>query len=1129
MKIKSRARMLLSVILVITMLMSVAALGISAVSAANGPELTYDFKYANAGYAEGRITLSANSSADYGTYYLYWANGTKALEGYAPIKSVTLSAAHAFAELGEFTAIPADATKVIAIKSNSAPATKTVAASAAVYDIPASKQFAAKSSEKQYDFEALSDIHIQHDDSYWVHSKTHWANALEVAADRDVEFVAVCGDQVNGYGYSNMEKEWPQYLQIIADSSFVNPVFETNGNHELKGNGDKQAQTQDHNIYKIGSGLNVETGAMQSNTYYEMTAPSGDHFIFMTLEKSGSPNEYSEFSDAQLNWLEGLLNKYKNDGKKIVIFQHALVKGYGAGDDLNTPYYGGALSTEFADVQRFVDILNANKNVIWFSGHSHIDLKYNYNITNMNGTSAYSVHIPSTSSTTHPNPSTGSNDYIMSEDSSQGYFVDMYDKYVVVNGADLVKNEILPMYTYLIDYTGNKLQENDMPDKPVVTYDKVQVVVDVKALSENPTAVKVKVYGADDVNLTQEITMAKATDGTYAAEVSTQFTKMKFMVNGGAGYSSSGEYTVANCKVVLGGTKVKVNLANIKDKNNASCTGWTTVNAYAWNTATNQNTGAWPGTAMTKDTDGSYVILLPNGVEPDMIIFNNGSAQTADLSITPYIVSKVEGSYTLTDGNGEITTLPTEEPTTAPPTEPVDTITVYFVKDSSWADAYIYAFYGIEDVETTGTPLGEYPGKKMNFVEKDKNGKDIYSYEVPADVDYIKFSDNSSSNRRTNNVPKSNIADDRCYCISTSAGTNKWNVTTYSYDVPVDPTEPPTEPPTQAPTEPPTQAPTEPPTEAPTAEPTEPPTQAPTAAPTEPPTQAPTEPVVYLYGDADLDGKVTVKDATLIQKYTAQIEGADIEGVAFTQANVSGDKAVNVRDATYIQKYVAELITEFPAEKTKAQIAEVGATSAELTTLLNTVKKTLSSENYYASYVAYSNLKKAYYAYKDTASDVNAAYTAVNNALSSYNTMKKNNPNHVSAGSGTGTLPSGTTTNATSIDGTKTKPSDGAYAIRGSFNNWGNSGLEYMVKGSDGKYYISYELKAGKYEFKFYNADTSQWLGNTSTMNPGDTNWTFTDTGTVNCGLNATEDGVYKFQYYYEQSSGKVKISVLKG
>ena len=60
-------------------------------------------------------------------------------------------------------------------------------------------------------------------------------------------------------------------------------------------------------------------------------------------------------------------------------------------------------------------------------------------------------------------------------------------------------------------------------------------------------------------------------------------------------------------------------------------------------------------------------------------------------------------------------------------------------------------------------------------------------------------------------------------------------------EVPVEPTEAPTEEPTEVPTEVPTEAPTEEPTEAPTEEPTEVPTEAPTEVPTEEPTEVPTE------------------------------------------------------------------------------------------------------------------------------------------------------------------------------------------------------------------------------------------------------------------------------------------------
>ena len=75
--------------------------------------------------------------------------------------------------------------------------------------------------------------------------------------------------------------------------------------------------------------------------------------------------------------------------------------------------------------------------------------------------------------------------------------------------------------------------------------------------------------------------------------------------------------------------------------------------------------------------------------------------------------------------------------------------------------------------------------------------------------------------------------------------------------------------------------------------------------PTEP---TPGEPNVLFFGDANLDGKVNVKDATQIQKCIAGI-------IAFgtnekTCADVNGDGEINVKDATYIQKWVAQAIVD---------------------------------------------------------------------------------------------------------------------------------------------------------------------------------------------------------------------------
>lgn len=74
------------------------------------------------------------------------------------------------------------------------------------------------------------------------------------------------------------------------------------------------------------------------------------------------------------------------------------------------------------------------------------------------------------------------------------------------------------------------------------------------------------------------------------------------------------------------------------------------------------------------------------------------------------------------------------------------------------------------------------------------------------------------------------------------------------------------------------------------------------------------EVVEYLAGDVNQDGKVNIKDATLIQKHIAKLTQLDDVGSAC--ADVTADKKINIKDATMIQKYVAKLIETFPAGKT---------------------------------------------------------------------------------------------------------------------------------------------------------------------------------------------------------------------
>lgn len=96
---------------------------------------------------------------------------------------------------------------------------------------------------------------------------------------------------------------------------------------------------------------------------------------------------------------------------------------------------------------------------------------------------------------------------------------------------------------------------------------------------------------------------------------------------------------------------------------------------------------------------------------------------------------------------------------------------------------------------------------------------------------------------------------------------------------------------------------TEPVTEEPT---TEPATEEPTTEPAteEPTTEPATEPEpVLLYGDVDQDGKITIQDATEIQKLGLGI-GATEGSLASVLADVNGDGRISILDVTYVQKYI---------------------------------------------------------------------------------------------------------------------------------------------------------------------------------------------------------------------------------
>lgn len=418
-----------------------------------------------AGYAEGTVTFSADKK---GSYNLYWSNDKNTLPGYYEIATVDITEDNgkATVDFAYHVAIPADATKLIAVPVTEGKDAFEVSEAVAVYDIDTVKQL--KSDNALYTFSSISDVHIDEEKwgsapaYWWEYSEDHWAKALAYAADKKVDFIVSSGDQVTNASITTLDKEWQAYQYILAQSDYYNPIYECGGNHEVRQDG---VVDQELVEYIKGSGLDNTLDAIQSGkSYYSVTEPStGDLFVFMSLEGGYRPAQYDEFTTEQLDWLEGILKENYGKGHNIYVVQHALIKGYGPGDDLETPYYGGAINPELDTAKRFISLLEEYKDIVWISGHSHEDYSLGYNYTNNNGESCNMIHNSSVGNPTHVTD--GKIDYAFNENLSQGYYVQTFENAIVFSGANYCDEKIYPMYSYIMDgkTTKTEVKEEKAP------------------------------------------------------------------------------------------------------------------------------------------------------------------------------------------------------------------------------------------------------------------------------------------------------------------------------------------------------------------------------------------------------------------------------------------------------------------------------------------------------------------------------------------------------------------------------------------------------------------------------------------------------------------------------------------
>lgn len=352
-----------------------------------------------------------------------------------------------------------------------------------VYDIPLGN-LASPLATKLYSFCALSDTHIYEEE--YPTSTEDFARALTYAS-ANCAFTCISGDLVEN---ATTESQLVTYKGIVDANCNGMPVYAIAGNHEnysYSAQNYLEKYTGYPLYYSLGmnaQGLCVDRDVNQTPKEYGTNV--SDVFIMVGhygYWHDGNWQSDEFVSTEELQWLYETLEANRN--KRCFIFNHTLPIAHGVGDPCGL-YGENSGASQIWNVndggigQAYINLLRHYKNTILFHGHSHtrfelqeLDPKANYS----NADGYRSVHIPSLAVPRDKDPD---GDPKPLEDlfaESEGYIVDVYDGFIVLNGRDFVDSDAdgheLAIATYKIDTALQTVEANTFTDSTgtITTYE----------------------------------------------------------------------------------------------------------------------------------------------------------------------------------------------------------------------------------------------------------------------------------------------------------------------------------------------------------------------------------------------------------------------------------------------------------------------------------------------------------------------------------------------------------------------------------------------------------------------------------------------------------------------------------
>ena len=369
------------------------------------------------------------------------------LEAYTPIKTASFSSASEQSIELKDVKIPPEASTLVLVKNGS----KIELKDGKNVKIP---EECTSFGSAELVFGALSDVHFNKYDALGTGDDAVYALdlALDFLESKGADLVAVAGD----ISKNGEEEAFIKYAEMIQDRDFE--VLACVGNHDVSAvtNG-FWTQYVTSEILKHEGVLDVSENGLDF-TYSES---DGEVFIFLNQSYWDYGTEESRLlRSEQLVWLEQMAKKYEN--ATLYLFFHTFLNAPNGdtatavgnlrnpgGYEYDLPYTYGT-----QDEVEFRRILRENKNIIFFSGHSHWMFEmeiYNesLNVSNYNGEYGYMVHVPSVTEPRYIGQY-DENRTSLNGQSSQGYLIYVYDSCTVLLPYDFISGTCYTEYIEIL-------------------------------------------------------------------------------------------------------------------------------------------------------------------------------------------------------------------------------------------------------------------------------------------------------------------------------------------------------------------------------------------------------------------------------------------------------------------------------------------------------------------------------------------------------------------------------------------------------------------------------------------------------------------------------------------------------